>query len=474
LHFKKLLDNEEIPAEKMQKTIPLDMHQYSKIFSTVRVPGVKEDINRSYKPTSKIVVVSNKQFYSMDVSPKGKQLSTAEIESQLRFIIEDSRKSKPKNGLGVFTSWNRPDWARSREKLIQLGPKNADNIEIIETSLFVLCLDPESPKTLEEAGRMSLAGDSNNRWFDKLIQLIVFANGRAGFNGEHSPLDAVATQSMCDIMFEYCSKDTTTVDLNLKSFTPEKMDWIISPEISKSLDETEKAYNKFYFDVDYTVLRYSNYGSNWIKNVAQMSPDSWVQMSLQLAFYKLYGKTTATYETAQTRQFYHGRTETCRSLSVESLGFSKAMTSSNVDKQKKLEALKKAIDSHKKYMSDAVSGKGVDRHLLGLRILSMEEQEIHKDKKMPAIFTDQVYKESTHWRISTSNISSKNMVCGFGPVVEDGYGICYGTRKDLLTFSITSRNSFALTNSQKMKEAISQSLAEMQQLFEEVIPKAKL
>jgi hypothetical protein len=31
LQFKKLLDNEEIPPEKMQKTINLDMHQFSKV-----------------------------------------------------------------------------------------------------------------------------------------------------------------------------------------------------------------------------------------------------------------------------------------------------------------------------------------------------------------------------------------------------------------------------------------------------------
>lgn len=30
------------------------------------------------------------------------------------------------------------------------------------------------------------------RWFDKMFQLIFFKNGRAGLNGEHTPLDAPA------------------------------------------------------------------------------------------------------------------------------------------------------------------------------------------------------------------------------------------------------------------------------------------
>lgn len=41
-------------------------------------------------------------------------------------------------------------------------------------------------------------------------------------------------------------------------------------------------------------------------------------MAMQLAWYRMHGKFTATYETVLTRMFKHGRTETLRTLSQES------------------------------------------------------------------------------------------------------------------------------------------------------------
>lgn len=38
-----------------------------------------------------------------------------------------------------------------------------------------------------------------------------------------------------------------------------------------------------------------DYGVEWIKKTS-LSPDSWVQMAFQLAYFKIYKKTCATYE----------------------------------------------------------------------------------------------------------------------------------------------------------------------------------
>jgi carnitine O-acetyltransferase len=48
-------------------------------------------------------------------------------------------------------------------------------------------------------------------------------------------------------------------------------------------------------------------------------------MALQLAWYKNQGYFTATYETASTRSFKHGRTDVIRTLSDDSVAFVKAM-----------------------------------------------------------------------------------------------------------------------------------------------------
>ena len=59
--------------------------------------------------------------------------------------------------------------------------------------------------------------------------------------------------------------------------------------------------------------------------IAKVSPDSFIQQALQLAWYRDQGYVTATYESASTRGFLHGRTETIRSVTSESRAFVKAM-----------------------------------------------------------------------------------------------------------------------------------------------------
>lgn len=118
-------------------------------------------------------------------------------------------------------------------------------------------------------------------------------------------------------------------------------------------------------------------------------------MVLQLAYFRMHGKACATYETASTRRFHHGRTETCRSCSKESLDWTKSMTDKNATNEMKIELLKKAVEAHKSFMLEAVKGRGCDRHLFGLvrrlmslmmrrlRLIAAEEMRDSKRTKMP-------------------------------------------------------------------------------------------
>ena len=53
------------------------------------------------------------------------------------------------------------------------------------------------------------------------------------------------------------------------------------------------------------------------------SPDAFVQMAFQAAYYGLYGRVESTYEPAMTKQFLHGRTEAIRTVQPESVAFVK-------------------------------------------------------------------------------------------------------------------------------------------------------
>ncbi len=81
--------------------------------------------------------------------------------------------------------------------------------------------------------------------------------------------------------------------------------------------------------------------------------------------------------------------------------------------------LHEAAAAHVAYMRDAGQGRGCDRHLLAFRLLAKESNLSHPFLSDPAM------QASSHWRLSTSQLAVKNIFVGFGPVVPDGYGVCY-------------------------------------------------
>jgi hypothetical protein len=115
----------------------------------------------------------------------------------------------------VLTSEDRTTWAKARQHLIDCDASNRTSLELIETALFVVALDRDSPRTLEERSSVALLGTGQNRWwgvggsdvsstrfahglyssyafrYDKPFTIIVYANGLSSINGEHTWADAM-------------------------------------------------------------------------------------------------------------------------------------------------------------------------------------------------------------------------------------------------------------------------------------------
>lgn len=66
---------------------------------------------------------------------------------------------------------------------------------------------------------------------------------------------------------------------------PERLEWIIDPEISQRMFLAAKSVDKRIADLDFFVYRYHGYGKTFIKS-CKVSPDVYIQLALQLAYYK--------------------------------------------------------------------------------------------------------------------------------------------------------------------------------------------
>lgn len=69
---------------------------------------------------------------------------------------------------------------------------------------------------------------------------------------------------------------------------------------------------------------------------------------------RLHDVPGAHYESAGTRKYIGGRTETIRSCSVESIAFAKTMLDSKSSLKEKVQTLKAAIKAHKDYSVEVI------------------------------------------------------------------------------------------------------------------------
>ena len=196
-------------------------------------------------------------------------------------------------------------------------------------------------------------------------------------------------------------------------------------------------------------------------------------MVLQLAYYKMFGVSRPTYESSQTRKFQHGRTETTRSVSAHSIAWLKAMEDPYVSVEQKAELGRKAVAAHVAYLNDAVEGKGVDRHLLGLRM------SLLPGEAKPAIFTDPTYSFSSHWYMSTSQLTSEYFEgYGWGEVVPDGFGIAYMVKNNSLHFNVAGLKNLVVHGQrvggpEQMRHYLEEAASDMRLVFESQLAKSE-
>ncbi|KJH52236.1 Choline/Carnitine O-acyltransferase [Dictyocaulus viviparus] len=196
-------------------------------------------------------------------------------------------------------------------------------------------------------------------------------------------------------------------------------------------------------------MQYSNMNKNTIKKF-NMSPDAIMQLAIQMAFYSLYNETVPTYESCSTAAFLKGRTECIRSATSATKQATLAILNGGTKNAKQL--ILNCSNMHGHLFLPSFTGQGFDRHILGLKITS---ERIGKET--PLLFEDPGFLRMGHFVLSTSTLSTNTVVFGgFGPVVEDGFGIGYNVSSNEMGAVITSYKKHR--NAKEFSEALWKSL----------------
>lgn len=545
LSFVRAVRKEELPPDMMRKT-PLCMYQYSRMFGTARIP-TDNGCQIAQDPESKhMVVICRGQFYWFDVLDDNSDLIMTEndVAQNLEAICNDAEQipiqEAAKNAVGVLSTESRKIWSGLRDVISRdEESNNADCLNIVDSALFVLCLDYFEPTTSSELCMNMLCGTSEvekgvqigtctNRWYDKL-QIIVCKNGSAGVNFEHTGVDghtvlrfasdvytdtilrfAKSINGQAPSLWSSTSPDPAKRDpasFGQVTTTPHKLEWDMIPELSTALRFAETRLADLIQQNEFATLEFAAYGKNFITSNG-FSPDAFVQMAYQAAYYGMYGRIECCYEPAMTKAYFHGRTEAIRPVTSDSVDFVRTFWGDN-PAAAKVEALRKACAKHTEITKECAQAQGQDRHLYALycvwqrmldndlhdsgngsmspsstadgestgvgspgrnSLLSEEDASSASSPRgqapvqhtLPAIFADAGWDKINNTILSTSNCGNPSLRhFGFGPTSAEGFGIGYVIKDGSISICSSSKHR----QTKRFVDAIEQYFLDMRKLL---------
>eukprot|EP00750_Incisomonas_marina_P021920 INCI4793.2.p1 GENE.INCI4793.2~~INCI4793.2.p1 ORF type:complete len:569 (+),score=97.63 INCI4793.2:142-1848(+) len=369
MQFRDALQTGQLGAESLDRRgrMPLCMAQFNRVFSSIREPGeemdhiTQFDIDKDPAVPPHVAVWCEGRWYRMPLLRGNQQAAAggplAVFSAYLRSLIELQADAKRRASddaddlpITVLTSAERTFWSRARRELQSSSPEASASLLAIESAVFHVILSPETPTTPRERQNLCCHGGrgGTDLWMDKSLTYIVFANGEVGFNMEHTHADAPIHARIVEHMrvaivqdlsraagasnsdsskWSTAQRDSAALQLPAATYLP----WGLNPgtpsyaAIENYVTDAQKvaAANIAAHRLD--LVHIPDISSGRIKAV-KASPDSFVQVALQLAFHRdQAGRSCSTYETGTTRAFLHGRTATIRSCTAESRAFADAI-----------------------------------------------------------------------------------------------------------------------------------------------------
>ncbi|KAK6490777.1 peroxisomal carnitine O-octanoyltransferase [Huso huso] len=470
-----LIRTERLAVHKAGSS-PLDMDQFRNLYCTCKVPGVTRDAIINYFKTesegrcpSHLVVMCRGRIFAFDAVHEDRILSPPELFRQFTIIRQRCDREPNGVGLSALTTEERTRWAQARQYLIELDPKNLTLLETIQSSLFVVSLDDvtpySTPDNYTQMTLVALTGDPTIRWGDKSYNFLCYADGSFGSNCDHAPYDAMVLVSMCyyiDQKLKANEGKWKGSEVVRDIAQPEELVFAVDEKVLQDIELAKQQYHDKAQDLQVASYAFTSFGKAAIKK-RKVHPDTFVQLALQLSYYRLHGKPGSCYETATTRRFYHGRTETMRPCTEESVEWCKAMLDPTLNTEKRRQRLLSAVAKHNTLMNEAQNGKGFDRHLLGLYLIAQEEGLPVHD-----LYNDPAYTKSGgggNFVLSTSLVGYTTVLGGVVPMVHHGYGFFYRIRDDRIVAACTAWKSCPETDADKLFQNLSKSFHDMLQLL---------
>ncbi|MFD3607579.1 choline/carnitine O-acyltransferase [Streptomyces atroolivaceus] len=453
LDYKRQLD-EGLIAPVEQRGVPQSMVQNKYLFSTTRIPGVPLDTVRT--PYSEqapgpstarhIVVFFRGTMFRLDVlGTDGVPHSLDEIEAGLRAVTKADVHTAEEDRAGHLTTLARAEWAATRAALVDGHPGNARTLDDIETALFCVCLEDFAPEDTQAACDELLHGDRGNRWFDKAVSFVVYADGRAGINVEHCELDGTTVLSFTDALLG-TPPDEHSRRSGARSQgepVPHPLAFELDASLRSRVRSAAEEFAAYGRDTATRTVSFDDFGSTAAKALG-VSPDAFVQAAYQLAHQRAKGHLGATYESIATRQYRHGRTEAMRVVTPEMPAFVAAMDDPAADRDTRRAAFRAAAAAHVARAKECQAGEAPEQHLWELELIQRRRGDELGVREQPALYRSPGWLTMRDDYLSTSSAPSENIqYFGFGSTSSRCIGVAYVLLPDRFNLYLSTPRAVA-------------------------------
>lgn len=485
LRFAISLRQKNLPPDIAPKSgNALTMQPYLNLFGTTMVPHTENEgsigIDTKRCPESRhIVIMAHSQFYSLEVLSPDDQIwfSKNELTSRFNEIISDAAAIDPsdatRTAIGTFTTEMKPTWRYARSRLEQTNP---EQLAAIDSALFVVCLDHESPQTPAERIQFASHGTSytnaegiqigtcTNRLYDKLC-LVVTPNSVAACIYPAAILDGttvlrflsdVYTDSVLRLARQINGnqftlwRETNTVPINEKISKPhpKRLRFDLPSDLLGALHLAETRLADIISQHEYVSRTIDTLGETFIGTRMKLSSDSFIQTCVLVTYHALYGHLPATIEPVTTRRFRNARTEPATGQSVAMYKLCQAFISPTSDEEK-WSLFLDAVTEHRQKVNNATHGKGFERHLAALRASFINRKVMNQmhpdlapipDAGVPPFLFDSNVDMLFRPELLVANCGNPALyMFGITPAIPAGFGIGYIIKDDSISFVAASQ-----------------------------------
>ncbi len=432
---------------------PVCMDQVLRLFNN-RKPKQEKDIlkpcaeeeDTSNKEQS-ILVLSGGHMHTLQIADKnGHRIERSHLAKLLAFL-QTKKSTRSAVDLTPLTAVDRDLCATLQTQLLHDSGKNARLMQQVDSAFCCVCLDRDQAIDAQDVNpdstaRQFLAGNGNDRWFDKTVQIVMQADGKIGATLEHTPADADAYLPIFKRINDNFSAEPST-EGNLTP-TPKKLDWDINPSLKEFIQTQRSHFKNAIKATHLKEIEIPDIGRATLRGKHNISPDSFYQVAFQVAAWRTWESMVPTYESVAMRHLHLGRTECLRSWSAEAIALAKGLQDPQTTDKQKQALLIQAAERHSKKIKDCKAGKGIVRHLFALKKTWEKFGPKLGIPEKPRLFENPLFKAL----INTNTLSTSCVVSPavrrflFGPVEDDGLGIAYypNDQEFRMTISYNGKN----------------------------------